>query len=278
MFSQSAIERAVGILVPLVVVMLAASFSLGSGKVGIDTRSEYFYGTGTESWEIVANEHLEQLDDGLGFQAGAGALAMATAGLFYLMFRSRSSSLSNASTWGLLAAGGLILIGAGASFRVSDLAGQWLVTSGADAERIADSAFTAITLRFVVLIIGFPLFLGSLLAFGVATQRLSGLPRWLNAFPMLGGGLLVISPIGFVTVGIFLFIMASGAVLLSWLIIISARLILRGAVAQGDSGGLGSQCAKRGVSSLRLAKAASLWLEKDYLLEQRLLMINLAGV
>ena len=92
MFPQIAIERAAGalvplVLVPLVLVLLATSLILGAGRVGIDTRSEYFYATGPHSWQVVATQHRDRLADGLAFQAAAGALAMATAALIYLMFR-----------------------------------------------------------------------------------------------------------------------------------------------------------------------------------------------
>ena len=225
-----ATERTIGALVLLSLIFLLAGFATGAGGVGIDTRSEYFYGDGPHSWRVVATQHRDRLADGLIPLAVGGAAAMATSALLYRMLKSHPSGLVAAAALGLLAAGALILVFVGTGFWATYLAGQWWESRvGVDSGSIADSAFAVLTVRFFAAFMGFPLLLGSLIAFGVLVQHVGNLPRWLMAFPAVGGALLVISPIGFaVDPGFFFFLMASGIILLLWLVVLSGRLILRG--------------------------------------------------
>ena len=228
MFLRLTSERAAGALTLLLLGLLAASIAMGANRVGLDSRSEYFFGGGTESWRVVAIQHGGQLAKGIILQIGAGVVAMFLAGAAYMTLQRHGSGFVTAISVGLLAAGTLLLIGSVMSFRLSDLAGQWANASGADAGRIADSAYTAHTVRFFSLLTGLPLLLGSLIAFGVHVQRVSGMPRWLVVFPALSGALLIISPVGFVSIGIFVFFMASGVILFLWLFVLGGRLALRG--------------------------------------------------
>ena len=228
MLPRNVVARITGAMVLLMLGLLVAGFASGAGGVGIDIRSEYFFGDGPHSWGVVARVHGDDLANGLLAMAGGSATAMAAGGLLYLTLRQRPSALLAAGAIGLLASGALMLVGVGASYWVADLACQWIDAKSDEADCIADTAFNAVTLRFFALLVGLPLVLGSLIAFGLLVQRLSGLPRWLIAFPVTGGALLVISPVGFAGPGFALFLLASGLVLLSWLVVLSGRLMVRG--------------------------------------------------
>lgn len=227
MFPRLTSDRTAGILLVLLVSLLVASVFGGAGGVGLDTRSEYFFGDGPESWQVVAIQHRDQLRDGLILLTFGAVVAMSLAVVAYKTLQRQAIGSAAAISIGLLGAGILLLVGAGLSFWLADLAGQWTNSAGADADRIADTALSVHTARFFALLIGFPLILGSLLAFGVRTQLTGGLPRWLFVFPILGGGLLIISPVGFAGPGVFLFLMASGVILLSWLVVLAGTLVLR---------------------------------------------------
>ena len=217
-------------MILLLLILLVAGCSKGAGGVGIDTRPDYFFGDGPHGWGVVAIQHRDQLKDGLVFLAVASVVAMASAPLLRKTLKSHPSTLVTASTVSLLTAGAVMLVFVATGFWIADLAGQWAASPiGEDADHIADSAFTAVTIRFFAALIGLPLLLGGLIGFGIQIQRTGELPRWLMAFPVMGGVLLIISPVGFAGPGSFLFVMASGTILLLWLIVLGGRLLLRGA-------------------------------------------------
>ena len=227
--SQKSGERIVGIALLLVLVLVSLSMSLGAGRVGLDSRSEYFHGNGSESWAVVATLHQDQLADGLMPLAATSAVLVALAGVVYLTLRRYASLLASAVSVGFLTSGVLMAIGAAMRFRVADLAGRWSSTSSG-ADGLADSAFTAHSVYVLSMFTALPLFMASLIAVGILAQRATTLPRWLLTFPWVGGALLIISPIGFaIGPGFGALVMASGATLLLWLVVVSGRLILRGA-------------------------------------------------
>lgn len=221
-------ERIAGVLVLLLVALVAVSVSMGAGGVGLDARSEYFRGDGPQSWSVVATQHRDQLADGLTPLAAASAVAMFLGGVLYLTHRRLASGLASAASFGFVTTGALMAIGVAMRFWVADLAGRWANTDSA-VGHLADSAFTAHTVWTVAMFVALPLLMASLIALGIVVQRAAALPRWLMAFPVVGGALLVISPIGFaVGPGFASLVVASGATLLVWLVVVSGRLTLRG--------------------------------------------------
>ena len=70
------IERSAGALIIIMMILLVIAISTGAARVGLDTRSEYFYGDGPESWRVVAEVHRDELTDGLLPLALAGVSAV----------------------------------------------------------------------------------------------------------------------------------------------------------------------------------------------------------
>ena len=159
-----AIERSAGVLILLLVILLVMAFFSGAGGVGIDTRSEYFFGDGPHSWRVAATEHRYQLTNGLTALALASVVAVTVAALLYWTLKSHALGLATVGTSALLVAGVLILVFVGLSLRTADLASSWIESpAGSEAGRIAHVALTTLAIRFIVGMIGFPLLLGSLI-------------------------------------------------------------------------------------------------------------------
>ncbi len=216
------------------ILLLVTTFLLGmlrgAGGPGLDTRSEYFYGDGPNSWRYLASQHRAQATEGLVPLIVAGAAAIATAALVRPAFRPHPTELATASAIGLLSAGVLILVFQFMSFRVADLANQWTASvEGLQADGILDSAFSAVTIRFLAAGLGIPLLLGSLIAVGLAIQKRGRLPRWLVALPWLGGAVLIASPMGFfIGTGFFSIVALSAIILFLWIVILAVSLLVPG--------------------------------------------------
>ncbi|MDA1097306.1 MAG: hypothetical protein O3B84_08670 [Chloroflexi bacterium] len=226
--SRTRVERAAGLLVLWVVPLIAIA---GVLDPGLDTRQAYF----VESLAAFLPEMGRYAASSIVMLAAG--LVLAAAGVALLLPSRRAPGpLQTLGATGLLSAGILILSGAGVGLWVHHLAAEWSFAGGAAAEQLAQSALTAQQMRFTLAISGIALSLASLLCTGVVFHRWNGLPSWLLRLPIVAGVILAASPLGFITVGIFLLLIASGLVLFSWLII-EAGWVIAGKRA-GDAQGL----------------------------------------
>ena len=161
----------------------------------------------------------------------AAALAALGAGsLLFIRFRPLGLPLVTPSTLAMLAAGLLILGAGGAGLRISQLATEWLSVTGAAADQLDRSAVKFGQLRFMLGGLGVVLLLVSLIFCGVVIHRMTMLPRWLFRVPVASGVILIASPLGFVSFGLFAFLTVSALVLFAWLIVEAGWLIVRGTV------------------------------------------------
>ena len=214
------IIRLAGFFILLIVPLLAAGVFFDPG---LETRPEYF----AESFaRFVPQRGPYRVSAILMF--AAALVVLAAGGALFLRYRPLGINLATASALGLLAAGILVLGAAGAGLRVYQLATEWLALSGTVAGRVERSALAAQQLRFVSAALGFVLLLISLICCGVVFHRSTRLPRWLLSLRVASGIIMVASPLGFLSVGLFLFLMVSALFLFGWLTVETGWLLIRG--------------------------------------------------
>ena len=222
-------ERLAGFfLLPIVPLLVAAMVF----DPGLETRPEYF----AESFARFAPQRDEYLVSAI-LMFSAALVVLAAGGALLLRFRSLGPNLATASGLGLLAAGLLVLGAASSGLRVYGLSIEWLALSGTVADQVEKSALVSQQLRFVLAALGFVLLLTSLTCCGVVFHRLTRLPRWLLNLPVVSGIIILASPLGFLSVGLVLFLGVSALILFAWLTVETGWLLIRGtATSKPDTG------------------------------------------
>lgn len=212
--------RLAGLFILLIVPLLIASVFLDPG---LETRPEYF----AESFARFVPQRERYLVSAI-LMFAAAFVALAAGCALFLRFRPLGMDLATAGALGLLVAGFLVLGAAGAGLRVYQLATEWLTLTGTGAGQAERSALAVQQLRFLSAGLGYVLLLVSLICCGVVFHRSTRLPRWLLSLPVVSGIIIVASPLGFLSVGIFLFLMVSAVLLFVWLTAETGWLLIRG--------------------------------------------------
>ena len=218
--SNVILERSSGFFILLIIPLLIVGVLLDPG---LDTRAEYF----AESFAQFVPVREQFLKSVLTMLV-TGLVSLVSGGAMFIAFRPFGGSLTTVGIAGLVVAGVFVFGAAGAGLRVYQLSIEWSTLSGIGADEVADSALRIHQLRFGLLALGFPLLLGSLICCGVVIHRLTRLPRWLLYLPVASGVTMVASPLGFLSVGIFLLLMVSALILFAWLTVETGWLLVRG--------------------------------------------------
>ena len=221
MMPRKLIERSTGVLMLLAVGSLVALMASG---YGIGAEEQYFRDDFPD-----LTRHLDGFKVSLVVGAITGLLLIVTAAALSSTLRSRDSLLASIGSFGLLAAGIVMLINVAAGRSLYDLAVQWRDAGGTEGDPVWTSA-RAVALIYEGLA-GFSMMLlvGSLLAFGAAALQQGLVPRGLGWLGIAGGAVLVLGlALGAVTDHAWYLIMGSVLVGLVWLLLTGAWLLLRG--------------------------------------------------
>lgn len=228
MFSKTFIERGTGLAMLLILGLMVAM--MGSG-FGIGADEEYF-----------RDDFPRLAQDPDGFGAGLligsvlGVVAIGAAGGLYLTFRPFDPVLATIGSFGLVAAGVLLIVDMGFGRAVHDLAKEWSSTNGTPGDPIWTSARTAaLSLEFLAFS-SILLMIASLVAFGILAVLKAALPRWVGALPVVSGVFLALAMTVGVATGAFwaLGVIATLTALL-WLLLAGALLVLRGTEQSGSA-------------------------------------------
>lgn len=222
MVPRKVIERSTGGLMLLTVGSLVALMASG---YGIGAEEQYF----REDFPTLTR-HLERFNVSLVVGAIASLLLIVTGAALSSTLRSRDSLLASIGSFGLLAAGIVMLINIAAGRSLYDLAAQWRDAGGTEGDPVWTAARSIALIYEGLAGFSMMLLVGSLLAFGAAVLQQAVVPRWLGWLGVAGGVVLVLGlTLGAVTDHAWYLIMGSVLLGLIWLLLTGAWLLLRGA-------------------------------------------------
>ena len=219
--SKTLIERGTGLAMLLIVALLVAMAGTG---FGIGAGEEYF----RDDFPKLARD-LDGFEAGLMMGSVLGLVAIAAAGGLYLTFRPFDPVLATIGSFGLVAAGVLLIVDMSFGWAVHDLAKEWSAANGTAGDPNWTSARTA-ALSFEFLgFFSILLMIASFVAFGVLTLVKAALPRWVGALAVISGVFLALSvTIGLATGITWLFGVLAVLAGLVWLLLAGILLLLRG--------------------------------------------------